>query len=136
MLVRLLVLGLLTIVVLVAAPGCASIDPTEQSFAISFENNLGEMATLKTCGDQTCTSFPNIWKLAPGASVQDNISDRGVVTRWIVLAKTIHTRRCLPLLFHAKYKDVVVQLSQAEPCPGKPLPISKLRLGPKLGGET
>jgi hypothetical protein len=98
---------------------CDSIDPTEQAFGISFRNDTGHNVHLKLCSDGRCHHFhySDGWKAA--ASGQENISDRGVFTRWLVEDDaTGRTLGCLPLEFDQKYADVVVRVSQMVPCPG------------------
>jgi len=60
-------------------------------------------------------------------SAQENISDRDLLTRWLVQDdKTGRTLGCLPLMFDQKYSDVLVKVSQMVPCPGaKPLEVRK-----------
>ena len=114
---------------------CESVDPTEQFFAITFSNDLGRPAVLRACSDRSCRRFSDTWKIAPGDVVTDNISDRGVLTRWLVEAAS-GSRKCLPVIFNAKYDTVVVRLSQAEACPGRPLSSDKVEHGKRQTGET
>lgn len=121
-------LGVVCIVI--ATSGCASIDPTEQFFAIGFRNDIGRAVILKACGDKACEHFTDTWKMTPGDVVKDNISDQGVVTRWLVDQTNGTPARCLPLAFRSKYSDIVVRISQAEACPGRTLSVEQVRHGP------
>jgi|SRR5579862_1171648 len=111
----------------VGLAACDSIDPTSQSFGITFLNDTGKNVHLKLCSDATCRHFDysDGWKA--GQSAQENISDRNVFTVWLVEDDaTRGVLGCLPLRFGQKYQDVVVRISQAVPCPGKrPLTVSK-----------
>jgi hypothetical protein len=117
--------------------GCASMDPTEQSFGIDFANNLSHAIVLKECGDDACRSFTDTWHLRPGATASDNISDRSVTSRWIAEEPSGGVIGCLPLSFDAKYAHVVVRLAQTVACPGhQALPLRAIHHGKRLGGET
>lgn len=109
------------------AAGCDSIDPTSQSFGITFRNDTGHSVHLKACADNECHHFDYAdgWKV--GQSAQENISDRNLLTRWLVQDDaTGRVLGCLPLRFDQKYEHVVVKISQAVPCPGsRPLTVSK-----------
>jgi hypothetical protein len=118
--------------------GCASLDPTEQGFGIHFQNDLPRAVVLRQCTDEnTCDHLGDTWKLTPHDSATDNISDRSVLTRWIVQDNAGRPLGCLPLTFNAKYEKVVVRISQLQPCPGKvPLTVREVQHGRRLGGET
>ena len=107
--------------------GCHSIDPTEQSFGITFANDTGRAIHLKLCSNDPCTHFDysDGWKI--GENAQENISDRELLTRWLVQDdRTKKTLGCLPLMFDQKYSGVVVKLSQMVKCPGEsPLVVHK-----------
>ena len=99
--------------------GCDSIDPTSQTFGITFQNDTGRDVHLKLCSNNGCTHFDysDGWK--SGQQAEENISDRQVFTRWLVQDDaTKGTLGCLPLEFGQKYKNVLVRLSQMVPCPG------------------
>jgi hypothetical protein len=128
-------LGLAVFVAILS--GCASMDPTEQSFGIEFANNLAHAVVLKACGDDACRSFTDTWHLRAGARASDNISDRRVISRWIAEEPSGGVIGCLPLSFDAKYAQVVVRLTQTVPCPGhQALPLRAIHHGKRLGGET
>jgi hypothetical protein len=121
----------------VAVSGCASIDPTEQFFAISFTNDLPRTMVLRACSDNACQHIIDTWHLKPGGTANDNISDRNVLTRWQIQGVSGAEVGCLPLSFGAKYAHVVVRLSQAVSCPGAhALPLGTIGRGKRLGGET
>ena len=103
----------------VVAVACDSIDPTSQSFGITFQNNTGRDVHLKLCSNDGCTHFDysDGWK--SGQQAEENTSDRRVFTRWLVQDDaTKRTLGCLPLEFGQKYKGVMVKVSQMVPCPG------------------
>jgi hypothetical protein len=106
---------------------CDSIDPTAQSFGITFHNDTGRSVHLKVCSNNQCTFFDysDAWK--PGQDAQENISDRQLLTRWLVQDdQTGRTVGCLPLEFSQKYEGVLVKVSQSVPCPGAtPLRVQK-----------
>jgi hypothetical protein len=123
--------------VVATASGCASIDPTEQFFAIEFANDFPASVVLRACSDNDCVDATETWHLKPGATADDNISDRAVLTRWQVQGASGNVIGCLPLSFAAKYATVVVRLRQAVPCPGRhSLSLSAIAHGKRLGGET
>ncbi|HET8606013.1 MAG TPA: hypothetical protein VFL66_03185 [Gaiellaceae bacterium] len=107
--------------------GCDSVDPTSQSFAITFHNDTGRNVHLKLCADDACRQFDYSDAWRAGQSALENISDRDLLTRWLVQDdKTGRVLGCLPLRFDQKYEDVAVNVSQAVPCPGRrPLVVHK-----------
>jgi hypothetical protein len=117
--------------------GCDSIDPSVQAFAIGFRNDLGHAAVLRPCKDDACHDLADSLRLRPGERAEDNVSDREVLTRWLVQDRRGRTLGCLLLTFDAKYDAVTVRLSQAQPCPGRqPLTARRVQHGRRLGGET
>jgi hypothetical protein len=101
------------------ASGCYSVDPTAQTFSVTFHNDTARNVHLKLCRDDGCHHFyySDGWKA--GQSAEENISDRDVMTRWIVEDDvTGETLGCLPLRFKQKYASVDVRISQAVECPG------------------
>jgi hypothetical protein len=125
---------LVIIVVAVTLAGCGSVDPTAQSFGISFVNDLGPPAALKLCSDENCHSFDYTNPIKPGESYPENISDRGELTRWLVVGSSGRIVGCLPVRFTGKYDGVVVRLSQRVPCPGQqPLIVQH---GRKISNEV
>lgn len=106
--------------VLTALAGCDSIDPTDQSFYITFRNDTGRPVQLRLCSNSSCTHFDYSDRWESGEEGQYNISDRGYLTRWRVSdPRTDRVLGCLPLSFDQKYKRVVVRVSQMVPCPGR-----------------
>lgn len=129
--------GYLVILTVAGLTGCYSIDPTAQSFPVTFRNDTGRDVHLKLCASDSCTSFDysDGWKR--GQIAQENISDRNVLTRWLVEDDDTHrTLGCIPLRFKQKYSRVLVRISQATRCPGRtPLKVVTGRaLG--LDGDT
>jgi hypothetical protein len=119
-----------TAAVLLAAvglAGCDSIDPTSQSFGITFHNDTGRNVHLKLCSDSRCHQFDYSDGWNAGQSAQENVSDRSLLTRWLVQDDaTGRVIGCLPLEFDQKYESVVVRISQAVPCPGTyPVAVKK-----------
>jgi hypothetical protein len=116
------------LVAVVTHSGCDSIDPTEQSFSITFRNDTPRKVSLRLCDDAACRKFlaPHS-QLDPGSSGRAGISDRSALTRWRVRDSTSRKDLgCIPLRFRQKYENVVVRISQAVPCPGeKPLDVKK-----------
>jgi hypothetical protein len=111
---------LAALVVLVAlSVGCDSIDPTEQAFAITFRDDIGRDVHLKLCSDSQCHHFDYSDELKVRGSVEENVSDRSLMTRWLVEDdETGKNLGCLPLKFDQKYDHVVVVVSQKVSCPG------------------
>jgi hypothetical protein len=103
----------------IALTGCDSIDPTEQAFAISFFNDLDRPVALKLCADDDCHSFDYTDTVKPNESYPANVSDRELLTRWLVADRDGRVLGCLPLRFNGKFDGVVVRLSQKVPCPGR-----------------
>jgi len=98
---------------------CDSIDPTAQSFGIAFQNDVGRAVNLKQCSDTDCRNFNYSNTVAPGELYPENISDRDVLTRWLVVDTSGHILGCIPLQFDGKYEGVVVRISLAVTCPGQ-----------------
>jgi hypothetical protein len=117
-----------------AVTGCESIDPTEQAFSISLLNDLGRPVALKLCADDGCHSFNYTDTVKPNESYPENISDRELLTRWLVADQQGRVLGCLPLRFNGKFDGVVVRLSQKVPCPGRqPLRVER---GRKVGDRV
>lgn len=76
----------------------SSIDPTEQSFAVTLQNDTASAATVKQC-DSTCNSFHEHDQLLPGASVLVNTSSADVANWWLVAGPSGRTIGCLPLRY-------------------------------------
>ena len=72
------------ILAVVFVAGCDSIDPTAQFFGITFRNDTGNSVHLKLCSDSQCQHFDYADGWKPGQSAQENISDRRLLTRWLV----------------------------------------------------
>jgi hypothetical protein len=102
-----------------AVTGCDSVDPTEQAFGISFLNDLGRPVALKLCADDDCHNFNYTDTVKRNESYPENISDRELLTRWLVADQQGRVLGCLPLRFNGKFDGVVVRLSQKVPCPGR-----------------
>lgn len=121
----------IALVTAISLPSCDSIDPTSQSFGIAFQNDVRQMITLKQCSDADCHNFNYSNTIAPGELYPENVSDRNVLTRWLVVDATGRTLGCIALQFDGKYEDVIVRISQAVSCPGeRPL---KVRRGRRTG---
>jgi hypothetical protein len=101
-----------------AVAGCDSIDPTEHAFGISFLNDLGRPVALKLCADDGCHSVSYTDTVQPNESYPENISDRALLTRWLVADRQGRVLGCLRLRFNGTFDGVVVRLSQKVPCPG------------------
>jgi hypothetical protein len=122
------VLARAAVMLVALGSGCDSIDPTEQAFAIRFWNDLGQPVALKLCSDDNCHNFDYGDTVKPNGSYPANISDRELLTRWLVADQKGHVLGCLPLSFNGKYDHVVVRMSQKVPCPGRqPLRVSRGR---------
>jgi hypothetical protein len=67
-----------------ALAGCDSIDPTSQSFGITFRNDTGRNVHLKVCSDSHCRQFDYSHSWKAGQSAEENVSDRNLLTRWLV----------------------------------------------------
>ena len=115
----------------VLTAGCDSIDPTEQTFAITFRNDTGRDVYLKLCSDGLCRHSDYSDEVRAGESHGENVSDRDLLTRWrIEEQSSTRILGCLPLKFDQKYDDVLVNLSQMVPCPGStPLVVKKGKPG-------
>jgi hypothetical protein len=120
------------------ASGCDSIDPTVQFFRINLKNDLGRQVRLADCDDTRCHDRGDSWSVTSGALTDDTISDRGVTTAWLVTTPSRSTRfGCIVLNFKGRWNNVVVLLSQIQPCTtAKPLSIQQVHHGSHQGGET
>jgi hypothetical protein len=116
------------------AAGCDSIDPTDQSTAVVFQNDLNRPVALRLCDDSSCTSFDYTDEIARGGTDEENISDRGILTRWLVAGSSGRTLGCLPLKLSGKYAGLSVRLAEMVRCPGE-TPLA-LRHGRKTSGEV
>jgi hypothetical protein len=117
------------LLVALALAGCDSVDVTSQSFGITFRNDTGRDVHLKLCSDNKCRHFDYSHGWKAGQSAEENVSDRDVITRWLVQEDVSgRVRGCLPLVFDQKYDNVIVRISQAVSCPGtRPLQVEKGR---------
>ncbi len=103
--------------------GCASIDsvdPTSDSFPVTFRNDTGRNVHLKLCADSQCHSFDYSDSWTVGQSAQENIGADGFLVRWLVqddASKAV--LGCILLEFNHKVSNVVIPLSRAVSCPGR-----------------
>jgi hypothetical protein len=83
--------------------------------------------SLKLCSADNCRHFDYSDTVKPGRTHPENISDRELLTRWLVEdAPSGRRLGCLPLEFDQKYADVLVRISQMVPCPGShPISVEK-----------
>jgi hypothetical protein len=118
--------------------GCDSIDPTVQFFRINLKNDLGKQVRLTDCNDTRCRNLGESWLVASGALTDDTISDREVTTAWLVTTPSrSHRFGCVVLNFKGRWNNVVVLLSQIQPCTtAKTLSIRQVRHRSHQGGET
>jgi hypothetical protein len=81
---------------------------------------MPNVVLLKLCSDGNCHHFDYRDEIQPAESVRENISDSGILTRWLVQDQsTSRVLGCLPLKFDHKYEDVVIRTSDVVKCPGK-----------------
>jgi hypothetical protein len=85
-------------------------DPTEQGFAATIRNDTSRTVMLKQC-DVRCDTFHEVDRLAPGRTVEVNVSDQGVTNSWVVASTSDQTLGCLALRFPHKQSGVVVNTS-------------------------
>jgi hypothetical protein len=127
-------------VVLMAAvaAGCDSLDPTVQLFRIHFRNDLGTAVRMTECNDTNCDHLSDTWVVPPRTLTDDTISDREVTTSWLVTKRDRTVRRgCIVLNFNGRWNEVVVRLSQLQPCAtARPLSIDQVQHGSHQGGMT
>lgn len=114
--------------------GCDSIDPTDQSTAVVFQNDLSQPVALSLCDNSSCTSFDYTDAIVRGGTDEENISDRGILTRWLVAGRSGRTLGCLPLKLTGKYAGLSVHLAEMVKCPGE-TPVALLQ-GRKTSGEV
>jgi hypothetical protein len=94
----------------------SSIDPTEQSFAVTLHNDTPSAVTVKQC-DVKCDSFHELDHLLPGASVRVNTSSGNVANWWAITDSAGRTVGCLPLRYDHKIDGLVVNVSDHTACP-------------------
>lgn len=95
--------------------------PPPGTFSIQVRNDGVDTRTVRTCAGSCPAGSPSL-VLTPGSSASLSVSSRGVVQRFYVVDSTGSVSGCLPLLFTRQVSNVTVLTSQAEPCPGTPLP--------------
>jgi hypothetical protein len=114
-------IGALVVVAVLA--GCASIDTidvTTQGFPVTFINDTPSKVRLAFCSDDACVRSDHPDRIEPGSSTWKNLSDAGVLTRFVIKDdSTGSILGCLPLEFRRKVHYAVVRVSQAVPCPGR-----------------
>lgn len=92
-------------------------------FPVSLYNDGSAPVVVRDCGTD-CTSSHQPYTLDPGKSVQVGASDNGDITRYYLHdVSTGAVIGCLPLEFHQKVSGLTIHTSQAETCPGNPLPV-------------
>jgi hypothetical protein len=97
----------------------ASIDPTEQSLAVTLHNDSASAVVLKQC-DAKCDSFHEQDRLLPGASVRVNASSDNVANWWLVTDSDGRAVGCLPLRYGHEIAGLVVNISERTACPAAP----------------
>jgi hypothetical protein len=130
--------GAAALLSILASTACDSVDPSVQLFTIHFRNNLGEQVLIHECDDTRCRKLSDSWAVSAGSLTDDTISDRAVTTAWLV-TKTNRMARlgCITLRFDGRYNDIVVRLSQLQPCAtARPLPINQVHHGSHQSGPT
>jgi hypothetical protein len=120
------------------AAGCDSLDPTVQLFRIHFRNDLGTAVRMTECDDTHCHHLRDTWVVAARALTDDTISDREVTTSWLVTKRDRTVRGgCIVRNFNGRWNEVVVRLSQLQPCAtAKPLSIDQVQHGSRQSGTT
>ncbi len=133
---------------LFVASACDSLDPTGQFFSIRFKNDLSQRADFTECDHSDCRDLTQEKPLtagdvagaplSPGESAIDLISDRDVTTSWLVTSTPSRAiLGCIVLRFDGRYKNVVVRLSQMQPCAtARPLGLSDVAHGARALGLT
>jgi hypothetical protein len=127
-------LGVLLFVVALVAQVAfhTSIDPTEQSFQVTLQNDTAGTVVVKQC-DAECDSFHEQDRLAPGGSVEVNTSSDDVANWWAVTDSAGRTVGCLPLRYKRKIEGLVVRISQHTSCPSGTAGSSSGVLGKVIG---
>lgn len=124
---------LLFVVALVAQVGFhTSIDPTEQGFRVTLQNDTAGTVVVKQC-DAKCDSFHEQDRLGPGGSVEVNASSDDVANWWAVTDSTGRTVGCLPLRYKHEIEGRVVRVSQHTSCPAAAAASSSGVLGRVTG---
>lgn len=104
---------------IIARSGRAS--PPAGTFSVQVRNDGVDTLTVRTCAGGCPAGSPSL-VLTPGASAQLSVSSQGAMNRFYVVDSTGSVSGCLPLRFTHKVANVTVLTSQAEACPGSPLP--------------
>lgn len=94
-------------------------------FPVTLHNDGTAAVVVRGCGTN-CTGGDVPFLLNPGKSVQVAANSTGEVTFYLHAASTAGGGAvigCLPLEFTRKISGVTIQTSQAEACPGTPLPV-------------
>jgi len=127
-------LGVLLFVVALVAQVAfhTSIDPTEQSFFVTLQNDTGSTVVVKQC-DARCNSFHEQDRLAPGGSVKVNTSSDGVANWWAVTDSTGRTVGCVPLRYKHRIEGLIVRVSHHTSCPTRTAGSSSGVLGSIVG---
>lgn len=110
----------------------SSIDPTEQSFAVTLHNDTPSAVILKQC-DAKCDSFHEQDDLLPGASVRVNTSGGNLANWWTIADPDGQTIGCLPLRYDHKIAGLVVNVSGYTTCPVGTSASSSSTLGSVIG---
>jgi hypothetical protein len=113
--------------------GCDSPDPTAQTLGLDFLNDTSQTVRVGVCSNDKCNSATDASTARRGEAVHDAISDRNVITRWLVTDQHGTSVGCLPLRFQGKFADIRVRISQAVRCPGN-VPLN-VEHGRRLSGE-
>ena len=104
---------LLALLVATAAAGC-----NEGNFPVTLRNDLDEPVRLLACNGAKCDGFNTDELLAPGDTIRATAVDTARITRWwLVRREDGTTFGCIALRFDSASDDVVINVTDAVPCP-------------------
>lgn len=90
-------------------------------FPVTVHNDGSAAVVVRGCGGN-CTTKDQAVTLQPGGAVQVGATNNGSMSRYYLHDVTGTVLGCLPLVYHHTATGVSVQTSEAETCPGSPLP--------------
>jgi hypothetical protein len=90
-------------------------------FQVDLRNDTAAPLVVRPCGTDCVPNVASL-QLPVGSTVAVGVSDRGSLTRYFLFDQSGQLAGCLPLRFRKKVAGFVVRASQAQRCPGTPLP--------------
>ena len=90
-------------------------DVEAQFFGVRFVNDTDDVVLLSLCDDD-CGEIHESREIPPGQAADDEISDKSVMTSWLVRRKSGELLGCITRSYDHKVPNLRIRVSAAKPC--------------------